>query len=392
MAAFSTRDVVTALQTLSVAKTRELVFRLGVPVNVLENIDMDYSGTNRNIQYIDAWVNNATKAGWKQVVSGLKEIDINVLAEEVESTYLSNVVEAPLPITDSAFLSSATSPPSQSLNTPAQLEAVPLPVTTSMTTAGPELLTPAVNLSQPPAVDMERVVKVKVAIEKFKDELIDLKFDAQVFLSEKESKDVKFLARFRNYLLELSVSERAIHIKFFELHKSDIRAAENVEIIFDILRHYCSYFNYDLILTLIRKFCDETLQKRMLDYHHSFETFEKATTVDIYLHAISAYPKGKLFQAFTKMAMTIKMSASECTLYQIRTLKKSLAMDAHIHQYSVFIDEQFVNQSVGVVLCIPSSCVVWTGMAVTPNFMEEHHLSKVSIDGIDIGYYQDRVC
>jgi hypothetical protein len=45
----STLDVVTAIQRLSVEKTRELVFRLGVQDYVLDNIDIQY-GANVDMQ------------------------------------------------------------------------------------------------------------------------------------------------------------------------------------------------------------------------------------------------------------------------------------------------------------------------------------------------------
>ena len=86
MAALSTKNVVTALHTLSIAKTRELAMSLGVQDYVLDNIDMEYSGTTRSIKYVQAWLDSDTHATWTKLVACLKEIDMNVLAEEVEST------------------------------------------------------------------------------------------------------------------------------------------------------------------------------------------------------------------------------------------------------------------------------------------------------------------
>ena len=128
----------------------------------------------------------------------------------------------------------------------------------------------------------------------------------------------------------------------------------------------------------------------MLDYRDSRESFERATTVDIFLCAISASTKGKIFRGFSQMVMKIDKPASECTLHEIRRLKESLARDSYIHPYSVFIEESMAECSVVVVLRISPGCVVWMGIAVTPDFMQAHHLTKVSIDGRDITYYQDR--
>ena len=386
----STLDVVTAIQRLSMEKTRELVFNLGVQDYVLDNIDIQYGGTTRNIKYVEAWLGRDTDARWGKLVSGLRGIGMHVLAKEVESTYISKGEEAAVPTTSPAPLISATPPPQLSVDTPAQLEAAPLPATVAVTTAPLQLHLTAVNPNRSTVVNMERVAEVKAAIKKFKDEFFELKFDAQMSLSEKETKDVKFIVRFREYLLELSVSERAIHVKFFYQHKLDIRKAVNVEMIFDILREYCTYFNYDIILHLVEKFCDAALKKRMLDYRDSLESFEKATNIDIFLRAVSTHQEGAVYQAFSRMVARINKPASECTLHEVRQLKESLARDAYVHPYSVFIDEGMAESSVLVVLRIPPSCVVWVGVAMTLDFMQAHHLTEVSIDGRDITFYQDK--
>ena len=189
MAALSPNNVVTALQTLPTAKTRELAIRLGVQVYVLDNIDDEHRGTTRSTKYVQAWLDSDTHASWKKLVSRLRDIDMNVLAEEVESTYVSKSEEASVP---TASLTSATPPPRQLVSSPAGLEAAPVPVSIAMTTAAVGPLTPALNPTQSPAVNMARVAEVRAEIEKFKDEFFNLKFDAQSFLSKKESQDVKF--------------------------------------------------------------------------------------------------------------------------------------------------------------------------------------------------------
>ena len=69
MAALSPKNVVIALQSLSIAKIRKLVFHLNVQLRVLDDIDMEYSGTNRNMKYVEAWLECDTDAGWKKLVS-----------------------------------------------------------------------------------------------------------------------------------------------------------------------------------------------------------------------------------------------------------------------------------------------------------------------------------
>ena len=330
MAALSPNNVVTALQTLSIAKTRELVFRLGVQDHVLDNIDIQYDGTTCNVKYVQAWIDSDTHASWKKLVSGLKDIDMNVLAEEVESTYVSKSDEALVP---TASLTSATPPPLQLVSSPARLEQAPVPVSIAMTTAAVGPLTPALNPTQSPAVNMERVAEVRAEIGQFEEKFAHLNSDIKVFLSDKASKDAKFLAIFRDHLIDLPVSKKAIHGRFFYKNEDEIFKAENIERIFAILRRYCNYSNYDIILHLVKMFCDVSLKKRMLKYHDSFNSFEEATTVDIYLCAISVDPKSDVYQAFSKMIMIMGKPASECTLREIRQLRETLAESADIHSY-----------------------------------------------------------
>ena len=380
----STLDVVNALEKLTINETRTLAFHLKVPGYVLDNIDAQYDGTTRSIKYVEEWLKYDEDSSWEKLVSGLKRIRMNAVAKEVESLYI--LEKAPVAVTGTTPLVSVTSPSWSSVETPAKLEVAPLP---PMTTATVEPATPAINPTQSPQVSTARVREVEDQIQEFKDEFFDLKFDAKEYLSEKETQEVKFLAKFRSYLLDLPISKRAVHARFFDQNKDEISKADNTEKIFDILRPYCNYSNYDIILHLIKKFCDAALKKRMLDYRDSFKNFEMTTMIDIFLCAISASQEGEIHRAFSQMVMTIDKPASECTLHEIRQLTESLVENADVHSYSAYI-ESVATGSVLVVLRIPQSCVVWVGMAMTPDFMYNHHLREASIDGEDITYYQDR--
>ena len=388
-AELSTLDVVNALERLSIEETRALVFRLKVPGNILDNIDAQYSGATRGVKYVEEWLKRDEDASWEKLVSGLKQIKMNSVAKEVEFAYILKGKQAPALTSIPTPLTSATPLPLQSVNAPAKLETAPPSVTFATTTAFIEPLIPSINPIQSPAVNKKRVAKVKAEIEQFDKEFSNLKSNTREFLSDRESQDPKFLARFRDHLFDLPVSKRAIHVRFFCKNEAGIFKAENIERIFAILRRYCNYSNYDIILHLVETFCDVSLRKRMQKYHNSFECFEEATTVDIFLAAISASPESEVYRAFSKMIMTIDKPASGCTLHEVRQLKESLCESADIHSYSAYI-ECMITNSVLVVLRIPPSCVVWVGVAMTHDFMRAHHLTDVSIDREDITFYRDR--
>ena len=148
--------------------------------------------------------------------------------------------------------------------------------------------------------------------------------------------------------------------------------------VFAILNRYCSYRNYEILQHIVKKFCGAALQQKMQEYCQSLERFEKATTVEVYITAISAGKKLKV--AFSQMVLKIKKSESNCTLYEIRKLKEEITAEAQLHSHSVYIESESV-QCVEVVVRFPSSAVGWVLSAMTPAFMHTHLLSEVAVDG-----------
>ena len=370
----TTLNVVNALDGLTIDETRALAFFLGVENHVLENIVKKYDGINQKIQFVQAWLNADTGASWEKLVSGLKKIKMNVVAESVESAFVPKT-ELPVPTTTSVPLTPATVSPIQPVTTPAQSEVAPV------VTAPTPAVVDAVQPFNPAVTSTARVAEVENAIEEFEDTFSDIKFDAQSSLSEKESRDSKFLDKFRHHLLDLPVSKKAIHAKFFYESEDDILEAKNVKKLFAILGRYSNYSNYDILLHFIKKFCEAALKKRMLDYRDSLVKFEMATTIDIYLGAIKA--GCTILKAFSQMVMKIDKPASVCTLHDIRVLKEELAETAALQSYCMYI-ESVAESSVRVVLRFPPSCIRWLVTALTPDFQHTHHLIEVSVDGKDL--------
>ena len=121
----TTLNVVNALDGLTIDETRALAFFLGVENHVLEDIVKKYDGINQKIQFVQAWLNADTGASWKKLVSGLKQIKMNVVAESVESAFVPKT-ELPVHTTTSVPLSPATVSPIQPVTTPAKSEAAPV--------------------------------------------------------------------------------------------------------------------------------------------------------------------------------------------------------------------------------------------------------------------------
>ena len=224
----------------------------------------------------------------------------------------------------------------------------------------------------------DQVQQVKEEIEQFQENFTSMMSMTRSALCKKESEYSEFIEEFRDYLLFLPLSKKAAHAKFFDDREDDIIKAESVRKLLAILGHYCNYSNYDLLLHLIKKFCNTAEKKRMQDYCQSLERFEMVTPVNIYLVAISASPA--ISEAFSRMAMKMNKPVSGCTLHEIRKLKESLTEKAFLHSYSVYIDT-IAESSVLVVLRFPTDCIGWVLAALTPDFMDTHQLTEVSVDG-----------
>ena len=74
---------------LTVEETRDLVFQVGVPLNLLDGI-ANYRGENQKQHYVQKWLDMDTDASWDKLVAGLRKIDKNSLANEIESVEQSN--------------------------------------------------------------------------------------------------------------------------------------------------------------------------------------------------------------------------------------------------------------------------------------------------------------
>ena len=115
-----------------------------------------------------------------------------------------------------------------------------------------------------------------------------------------------------------------------------------------------------------------------------------ATTVNVYLHAISAHPKSKIFKGFAQMVLKINKSIYVCTLHEIRQLKEAIASNASLHSYSMYIGNTEAG-SVCVGFRFPRGCGWWVACVMTAEFRETHNLMEVTIDGYDITSHESMV-
>ena len=64
-------------------------------------------------------------------------------------------------------------------------------------------------------------------------------------------------------------------------------------------------------------------------------------------------------------------------------MNEALVEKGDLHSYSVYV-ESVSEGSVLVVLRIPPSCTGLVRTAITPDFARVHHLTEVTVDGVDL--------
>ena len=404
----SEKDVVNALHGLSDDETSRLFYHLGLPVHILANIKSNNSGEMLIILCVHEWYKDDLEACWGKIIAGLRHIGMKLLAKKLA---IQHNIETPTSVADNPTSDPINPPVSGQYSDvtpssvtaefdparpPSSVVSADYPATDNSAPNGPVL--PSAPTTHKAAVTNDSFQQVKEEIEQLEDSQVQqVKEEMEQFqenftsmmsmtrsaLCKKESEDSEFIEVFRDYLLFLPLSKKAPHAKFFDEREDDILEAKSVRKLLTILGRYCNHSNYDLLLHLIKKFCNAAEKRRMQVYCKSLERFETTTPVDVYLVAISASPT--ISEAFSRMAMKMNKPVSECTLHEIRKLKESLTEKAFLHSYSVYIDT-IAESSVLVVLRFPPDCIGWVLAAITPDFMDTHHLTEVSVDGEYLTY------
>ena len=400
MSNLSPQQVVKALEVLSNDETTELVFFLGVPLHVLNDIE---KGRIYKIRAIQAWLDKDTGASWEKIISGLKEIKKDVLAKEVAKQHCPQSPYVATPSSDPSQPASVLTTQQVTTHTQHGLSVAPASVDVNQSShqttppvvvpSGPPASGPAagelcpVDTPSSPTPSTDRVSQVRDDIEQFVDSFSDLMFEAQSELCLRESVDPSFLANFCSRLLGLPVAKKATHVKFFRKSEDEILEAKSMRKVFAILNRYVSYRNYEILQHIVKKFCEAALQQKMQEYCQSLERFEKATPIDIYLAAIPDEANEDLENAFSKLVVRIDKPASECTLYDIRKLNEAIIQGSSLCSHSVYISS-VADRCVEVVVAFPSSAVGWVLSAMTPAFMHTHLLSEVAVDGKQLTIFE----
>ena len=112
----SLKNVATALFTLTIEQTKELMIYFGIELKVITDIETTNKGSSCIKHHtIQAWLDRDTEASWEKIVYGLEQIGMKVIARKVAELHCPHLVAATTPTNDSH--QPATVHPPQPVNT-----------------------------------------------------------------------------------------------------------------------------------------------------------------------------------------------------------------------------------------------------------------------------------
>ena len=125
------------------------------------------------------------------------------------------------------------------------------------------------------------------------------------------------------------------------------------------------------------------------------EVFETSTTVEVYISAVPEEVTEDQKKAFSEMVVKIDKPASQCTLRDVRKLNEAIISSSGLSSHAVYIGA-VSSKCVVVRFMFPSNVVGWVLAAMTPEFITNHHLTEVTVDGRQLTVFQtptnDLVC
>ena len=377
------RALVSELQSLSWSEVKCMAIHLDrMDLSALERIEQDHpTDSKQQVMYaMNEWLQRDKKASWAKVVSALREIHKDVLATDIEGKYCA-AITTPHP--------SEPMPPSQSGSQENQGFAhdqsqVTSSVSTATAPSGESSLDHCATPSQDqttcsPVGDSKlssaEIQGIKNKAAKLKKKFTSVVIHTKICFTEKEEESKKFLKKLKITLTSLPLFTQYEDKDFLKEEKIRIEKAKDVDEIFEVLKPYWNYVDYDFLEHIIEEFGTEEIQEEMKEYVAELELFEKETTV----HDFSLVIQGKevIPAHYIKLAVKLEKDPKRFTLHDVRQFKKSVENDSSLKEYVVLLQEMSCS-SVEIFLAFPPEAYAKLSEVIsTSQFRKEHKVASV---------------
>ena len=210
--------------------------------------------------------------------------------------------------------------------------------------------------------------------------LVDVRSNTHFHLSEREEESPKFFKKFCITMRELPLCEQARHPQLFSEYKI-FHNAENVSEVFDLIRPYTEYPNYELLEWVVKKFGNPPLKEEMDSYVLQVEAFEKSTMINEFLAASVTTECYQIPDEYMVVIVEMKKEPSRCSVHEIRVfVKKKLTNKSRSKAFANFIKNVAVS-SVLVYIGVPRQSLAQLCAAFDEQFKEEHCIVSVVLEG-----------
>ena len=344
----------------------------GVDLPTLKRIEHDHGTTNTRILHsIQAWLDYDFEVSWEKIIFALRKIGKNADAEHLQSLYCPEITlhdsESTVSVTETQLPEAPKDQPDVSDTAVAK---------NPSSTTGRMVAKQAAELS-------EKFVNV---LSEAKAQLIDFESKAQIN-ELMNSESTRFLTKFRTFLTTLPLSSKHKHLKFLKKEKPALKAANDVDEIFDVIEPYLTFTDYSLLKSIIAKFCSEGLNKIMASYISELEEYETKTTVH---DAQNAIHRGKIPNGTKPVVICTDLPPTECTLHKVRQIREAIAEEAALEPYS-HLQLDVHASAVTIVLAFPHHALSLLAYAMTADFLMKHNIESVSTNGKSLQSYIEEV-
>ena len=363
-----TADLLDALSVLSWDEFQVFATHLGKGVDLptLKRIEHDHGTTGTRILHsIQAWLDYDFEVSWEKIVFALRKIGKNADAERLQSQYCPEITSHDsLPSCSSESAPRATQTTCMSNTAPPLIEA---------SQDQPDICVTA--FSEVESEDTTSMGRTATRAAELSEKFRNVLSNTKIQLISRESEPM-FITVFRTELTTLPMSTKYKHMKFLKDEKPALKAASDVDEIFDVIEPYMNHTDYSLLKFIIATFCNEDLQKMMNSYILELEEFEKKTTVH---DAQNIIHRGKIPSGSKPVMVCTDLPPTVCTLHKVRQIREAIAAEAALEPYA-HLQLAVHASAVTIVLAFPQHALSLVAQAMTADFLSTHNIESVFIN------------
>jgi hypothetical protein len=197
------------------------------------------------------------------------------------------------------------------------------------------------------------------------------------------------IQRLKYDLTLLPLEIKADHVTYITRNLAELKKAEDVIDIFMLLNTYWDHFNYMLLKVLVDLHGSEDLKQKMTSYVSDLQYFWRQTKVIDFVnfcrvnnYKIKPWPATQAPLNFSQLKCTIKKSVSECTLYDLESIRCQFSEGLHLHDFALVLFE--IGESSVVITWLLDAALERQCRKVLAlderNFLKRLSVKKITID------------